>query len=81
MERKRFSCSLVWTLYIVEKNAHPQTALATIGAIIVLERTDDLVVGIGNGKGAGKRASGGHDRDVFGITDRITPVTNSRKQK
>lgn len=64
MERKRFSCSLVWTLYIVEKNAHPQTALATIGAIVVLERTDDLVVGIGNGKRAGERASGGHDMYV-----------------
>lgn len=62
MERKRFSCSLVY-IYRMNKNrgTHPQTAFATIGAIVVLERTDDLIVGIGNGKGAGKRASRGHD--------------------
>jgi hypothetical protein len=38
-----------------------QTSFPTIGAIIVLQGTNDLIIGIGHGKGAGQGRSRRHD--------------------
>lgn len=37
-----------------------QASLATIGTVIVLQGADDLVVGVGDGEGAGQRGAGWH---------------------
>jgi hypothetical protein len=42
------------------EGTYTETSLATIGAIVVGEGTDDLVVGIGDGEGAGQGGSGRH---------------------
>lgn len=38
----------------------PQTSFAAIGAIIILQWTDDLIIGVGDRKGAGQGRSGRH---------------------
>lgn len=48
--------------------AHPQASLPTIGAVIVGQRTDHLVVGIRHGEGARQRGARGHGLHVcFGV--------------
>lgn len=39
---------------------YTQASLATIGTVIVLQGADDLVVGVGDGEGAGQRGAGWH---------------------
>lgn len=48
----------------VERDTHSQTSLAAIGAVIVGQRADDLVVGIRDRKRAGQRRSWWHGLHV-----------------
>lgn len=45
-----------------ENKEYPQTSLATIRAVVVLQGTDDLIASVGQRKGAGKRGPG-HEED------------------
>ena len=41
-------------------DTYTETALSTVRAILIRERTDDLIVGVRNGKGRGKCCAGRH---------------------
>lgn len=61
------------------KKTHSQASLATIGTIVILQRTNDFIVGIGDREGAGQRASGRHGA-YMGRKDPL-PLTLGRKVK
>jgi hypothetical protein len=42
------------------ERTHPQTSFPAIRAIIILQWTDDLIIGVGDRKGAGQGRSGRH---------------------
>lgn len=46
---------------------YPETSFATIGAVIVGERTDNLIVGIGDREGAGQRGTRRHGDDHVSV--------------
>lgn len=50
-------------------DTYPQTSFPTIGTVIILQGTDDFVIGVGHGEGAGQRASGRHGAYTRGIRD------------
>ena len=62
-----------------EKKTHSQASLATIGTIIILQRTNNFIVGIGDREGAGQRASGRHGA-YMGRKDPL-PLTLGGKEK
>lgn len=55
---------VVLSITISGGEAHPQASLPTIGAVIVRQRTNHLVVGIRHGEGARQRGARGHGLHV-----------------